>query len=294
MKIITFEKGQSSDEWLAWRRQGIGASDISVIMGSNTYSTPLKLWENKCGFRHEEPINRAMAHGIKNEDVARQWMNEHFQLNLRPLCIEDNEEPIFRASLDGYDFDQETLVEIKCPITESTLDRAKVSQFVPNYWFDQMQWQIMLSSPKRAILAMWDYRTQTCITVEMFGINKKIMEMREKAKKFWHSVQIGNEPQPTPNDFIEIEDDKLHQLLIEHQSLVDKEKVFFDRKKEVREQISDFGDDGNFTAYGYKIKRVAAPIKYDVDQMRVDGIDVDKYVKKSSSIGSYRIYPPKK
>ena len=293
MKIITFPEGQGSEEWKKWRSQGIGASDIAIILGSNSYSTPLKLWELKCGYRQEERINSAMAHGIQNEDIARQWVNEHFQLNLKPICIEDGDNPIFRASLDGYDFNQQTLVEIKCPISESVLDKARLSQFIPDYWFDQMQWQIMISQPKRAILAIWDYRVQSCITVEMFGISSKIEKMREEAKQFWHSVQIGKQPETQSSDFIEIEDPLLHQYLLEYQSLIEKEKTYSKRKKELRSLITDFGDDGNFMAYGFKIKRIAPPVKYDIEQMRVDGMDVDKYVRKSDSIGSYRIYPPK-
>lgn len=293
MKIISFSEGQSGEEWLNWRRNGIGASDISVIMGSNPYSTRRKLWDKKCGFAPEEPMNAAMEHGIKTEDIARQWINDQYQLNLKPVCIEDPDKSYFKASLDGFDFDQKVLVEIKCPISEKVLDQARMSQVIPDYWYDQVQWQIMLAEPQKAMIALWDFRHNSCICVDLFGNSTRIDDMRKKGAEFWHNVQIGKAPEPEKGDYIEIEDDELHALLLEYQDLAVKEKSYSDRRKEVKKKIEDFVDDGDFVAYGFKVHRVKPAKKYDVDQMRADGVDVDRYLKKEDSIGWYRIIPPK-
>ena len=292
MKIVSFSEGQGGDEWLQWRKNGIGASDISVIMGSNPYKTPYQLWENKCGFRDEEPVNAAMQHGIRNEDRARQWCNEHFGLHLKPVCIEDNDKSHFKASLDGFDFETKTLVEIKCPFNPAVLERARLKQAVPNYWFDQVQWQIMLSGPTRAFIALWDDVHQCCITLDMFGDTTRIQSMRERADTFWHGVQIGKPPEIEAKDFIEIEDPRLQELLLEYQSITEKEKNFKDRKKELKTEIEEFAENRSITAYGFKIKRFPPPVKYDMDQMRMDGIDLDIYIKKTESLGWYRICAP--
>lgn len=293
MKIISFSDGQSGEEWLTWKKNGIGASDISVIMGSNPYSTRLQLWEKKCGFRQEDAMNSAMEHGIRTEDTVRQWVNQNYQLNLQPVCIEDEEKPHFRASLDGYDFDQKVLVEIKCPISEKVLDAARLTQSVPDYWFDQVQWQIMMCKPQKAMLVLWDFRHNSGICLDMFGNSTRIEDMRTNADKFWHNVQIGKAPEPEKGDYIEIEDDQLHELLVEYVELADKEKSYSARRKEVKKKIEEFGDDGNFTAYGFKVQRVASAPRYDIDQMKLDGLPVEKYLKKTDSIGWYRIIPPK-
>ena len=291
MKIVSFDQG--SDSWLKWRKGGIGASDISIIMGSNPYKTPLQLWEIKCGYREEDVVNRAMQHGINHEDVARQWLNQNLQLHLQPVCVEDDDKSHFRASLDGYDFDHETLVEIKCPISEKVLDRARMEQAIPDYWFDQMQWQIMLSNPKRAFIALWDYRTQNCITIDMFGHTKKIEAMRKHGDEFWRKVKAGVPPAPEVSDFVEVEAEGLQEDLLEYKELSFQKKCIDERQKELKKRIESHGDDGNFIAYGFKIVRMQPRTSYDMDKMRVDGIDVDLYVKKNESIGYYRIIPPK-
>ncbi len=291
MKIVSFTQG--TEEWLKWRGGGVGASDISAIMGSNPYLTALQLWEKKCGFREDDEINQAMQHGIDTEPIAREWLNKNHQLELVPLCLEDNEFGFMRASLDGYDEKNNLVAEIKCPITEKTLDQAREYQTIHKYWYHQLQWQIMLTKPTRAFIALWDYRHKNCITVEMYAEPTVQEEMREKAKEFWRHVQIGRPPMATDKDYIFIEDEKLEVHLKEYNKICKGEKVLVERKKELKTMIVDFGDDGNFKAYGFTMTRYPGKVKYNLDQMRLDGIDVDAYIKKEDTIGYYIIKPPK-
>ncbi len=292
MKVVSFIE-QSGKEWLDWRRNGLGASDISVLMKSNKFKTPLQLWDEKCGFRSTDEINPAMAHGIKNEPIAREWINKNQQFKLEPLCIEDIENSFFKASLDGYDSTSKTLCEIKCPVKEEILNDARNNFKLPLYWQHQIQWQIMLCKPIRAFFAIWDYRYNSCIIIEAFAQPTLQKEMKEKALDFWRLVQMGIPPPPSEDDYIIIEDPKLRELLNEYRDHDLVEKAAQERKKALKSQIIEFGDDGNFTSYGFWIQRCAPRKAYDIDQMKLDGIEVDKYIKKNSGIGFYRIKCPK-
>jgi putative phage-type endonuclease len=293
MKIVVFSQG--TEEWLQWRRSGVGASDIGVLTGTNRHDmTPLKLWEIKCGFREEETPNRAMQHGIDNEERARIWLNQNFQLDLQPLCIEDIEKSHYKASLDGYDVDHETLCEIKCPISEKVLDKFILEQAVPNQWFDQMQWQMMLCKPKRAFIAVWDYRNNCCYTLDQFPNRKSIAYMQKLADDFWRKVQTGKAPDADPTkDFIKIEDEDLHIKLVEYQNIASQESALQMRKRELRDEIIRYGNGGSFSAHGFKVQRVDARVSYDIEKMKLDGINVDLYIKKSDEMEAYRIYSPK-
>jgi len=289
MKII--ELDQSTPEWHQWRADGIGASDISIIMGSSPYKTEYQLWEEKCGFKQADKMNDAMKHGVRNEDRARQWMNSYFQLNLIPICVEDDAISYFKGSLDGYCAATETLVEIKCPITEKTLDRALLQQAVHDYWYDQVQWQIMLCKPKRAILALWDYRNNNCITVEMIGDNERIKTMREKGVEFWKNVQMGRAPKMENKDYNDIDDDELSMLLFDYKEMCEREKAAAKVKNEIKEKIVKFGKGNSFKCNGYTITKSGLRTSIDFDQMKLDGIDVDKY-KKTTESDSYTIRCP--
>lgn len=44
----------SRDEWLATRRHGISASDVSAVLGFSEYATPWEVWADKTGVRPRE------------------------------------------------------------------------------------------------------------------------------------------------------------------------------------------------------------------------------------------------
>jgi len=292
MKIINFLEGQGSKEWLEWRRGGIGASDIAVLMGTSRFKTPLTLWNEKCGFALEEPPNAAMQHGNMNESRAREWLNENLNLDLQPLCVEDPETHYFRASLDGYDHKTKTLVEIKCPVTDEIIENARLKQKVPEYWVDQNLWQMMFMKPVRSMIAIWDYKNECCYTVENLCRPDRLEKMREKAEEFWHKVQTGISPEPENGDYIVIETQELKKLFEEYGDLYEKEKCAQKRRKELKEEIINHGDDGNFLSFGYRVTRCRPKSSYDIKKMEMDGIDVDKYRKPYHGIGFYKIDVP--
>lgn len=284
---------QGSDKWLKWRNNGIGASDISILMGSNPYKTPFQLWEDKCGYKEPEKMNKAMRHGVKNEPRARKWINDNMMLNFKPICVEDEDESIFKASLDGYDIEENFICEIKCPVREKILEEAKNNQRVPDYWFHQMQWQIMITKCERALFVLWDYRYENCYKIEMFGEPNIHHVMRKKALEFWHHVRIGKAPPLAPAETPELEkDEELERLLKKYITFVHMEKEAKEGKESLRESILSYGKGSGFKAYGFTITKLSPRTQYNMDQMRIDGIDVDKYIKKSDKENHFKIMSP--
>jgi len=295
LKEVSFPEGQSGDAWLKWRKTGIGASDIGVLMGSNTYKTIFKLWNEKSGFEKDAPMNPAIAHGIKNEPIAREWINKDQNINLTPICLEDVDNSHFKASLDGYDPEKKVLCEIKCPVSKSILDKAKDSQVVPKYWIDQVQWQIMICKPVRAFIAVWDHRTKDCTTVEIFAKPDVQKKMRKKANDFWRSVEVGIVPKASLKDFINIKDGNLEALLLKYRDNVKAVDEFYHKRMELRNKIESYSDGGNFKCAGFSLQRYTSKKSYDLEKMRDDGINVDKYLKKSKKqLGYFKIFLPKK
>ena len=66
-KEITLEQGSSA--WLAWRNEGIGASDASTIMGENRFKSREELLHEKI-HQINEPANAAMNEGTRLEPQA--------------------------------------------------------------------------------------------------------------------------------------------------------------------------------------------------------------------------------
>jgi len=211
MKVV--ELDPRSDEWHAWRRAGVGGSDIASLLGDNPYSTPRKVWSDKCGYSAPMFLSDAMKHGIENEPHARRWLNEHEGWNLKEVCCEDEDTPIFKASLDGWDETQRVLVEIKCPVNTDTIDAAREAKALHAYWYDQVQWQMMICEAQKAYVAIWDHRVQGCILLEQWPDKKLWEKMRKYASDFWELVKCGIEPPATARDYEEINDARLSELL---------------------------------------------------------------------------------
>ncbi len=290
MRIVELE--QATDEWKKWRNAGIGSSDIATIMGVSPYQTPYALWEEKCGVRLSFTGNSFTTHGILNEPHARDWLNANLQLKLKPICVEDHDNPIFKASLDGFDAEKGCIYEIKCPYSTEKIFFLRESQEIPEIWRLQILWAMAITDVRKAYMAVWDFNTCECFCIECKRDPEMEAQMFEEAEKFWKLVKTFNPPELGVGDYVEIEDKKLKDLLLSYSKFDAVEKGASKEKKSLKEKIIDFGDDGNFSAYGFKICRTSPRKSYDLKAMEQEGIDIEKYLK-PSSIGSYRILLPK-
>ena len=67
-------KDMSREEWLEWRRGGIGGSDAATIVGLNPYCSLLELYADKIGMMPDKEDSEAMRIGRDLEEyVASRW-----------------------------------------------------------------------------------------------------------------------------------------------------------------------------------------------------------------------------
>ncbi len=76
MKTLVSTRNMPIEDWLEWRRKGIGGSDAPAIMGVNPYSSAFEVWFEKTN-EVEYEDNEAMYWGRSIEDIlARRWMED--------------------------------------------------------------------------------------------------------------------------------------------------------------------------------------------------------------------------
>lgn len=69
--ILTSTLGMSREQWLAFRKRGVGGSDVPTIMGMNPYKAEIELWYEKLSLIPELTIeNIAMFGGKRGEDLV--------------------------------------------------------------------------------------------------------------------------------------------------------------------------------------------------------------------------------
>lgn len=147
MKYIFTEKElpQKSQEWLDFRRNGIGASEVPKVMGHLPafWGGPFNIFALKLG-APPTPMNENMARGVKYEDTARELTTNHlkflrlgkpyalsnnvldlfnrkveFSPNFKQLTVKHKDYPYIFSSFDGVDIKNKLILEIKCPKQEN-------------------------------------------------------------------------------------------------------------------------------------------------------------------------------
>lgn len=73
-RILAKTKDMPREEWLAYRRMGMGGSDAATVCGLNPYSSLIELWADKTGRLPEKEDNEAMRTGRDLEEyVAKRF-----------------------------------------------------------------------------------------------------------------------------------------------------------------------------------------------------------------------------
>ncbi|MFT4471431.1 YqaJ viral recombinase family protein [Arthrobacter sulfonylureivorans] len=90
------------EDWLQMRREGIGGSDVSSIVGLNPWGSAYETWLDKIGERPDIRVNNAMRWGKLLEPALRQAFMEDTGLKVRSAgLMRSKEHPFMQVSVDG-------------------------------------------------------------------------------------------------------------------------------------------------------------------------------------------------
>lgn len=224
---------QGSPEWLKWRSQGIGGSDVACLMGDLTYTTPYKLWLEKTGKQKSDDWDSrtAFARGHENEKRIRAAYEFEKGADYPPTEFESPDHPEVRVSLDGFCEAQWRGCEIK--LVGKDVFEGKIIK--RGHWI-QMQYQMLATKAPE-----WDYVMSddgVRYHIELVLADAEFQrEMLNKTLWFWGMVKNGTPPPYTEMDWIPVENEVLEALL-------DCVKSFKDSKiKSEKDQLAVWRDE---------------------------------------------------
>ena len=201
-RVVNIQQG--TPEWLAWRNQGIGASDLGAILGMSKYETPLSIWAKKTGFApHKDEPNENMEWGHRIEPaLVDKWIEENaatYYLECRGPVFEHSEHTWMHASLDALVHPLNGEIEaLECKTASSTdgwIDENGAETIPPSY-MAQAVWQMAVTGIRVvhfSVLVMGHGRTWLTRTVHRD--EDQIIAAFVAAWDFWQMVERQEAPQ---------------------------------------------------------------------------------------------------
>lgn len=177
----TIDLEQGSDEWLAFRKNHITATDALIIMGLSPWRTREELLKEKLGLIEPKPKNYLMERGKELEPIARSHAEENFGTFFIPEVCISNEYPWMMASTDGISFDGNMLLEIKCP-GKKAHEIAKAGS-IPDYYMPQLQHQMAVCGFDECIYFSFDGSEGVTVVVQRDDVY--IADLLVKEKEFY-------------------------------------------------------------------------------------------------------------
>jgi putative phage-type endonuclease len=284
MRRIDYEQG--SQEWLNWRKRGIGGSDAACILGENPWRSAYDLWCIKTGRKPEATMNAAMQRGVDMEPLARDAFVDFIGMDMEPDCYEDEEFDFLKCSVDGLNEATGDLLEIKCP-GQGTHDKALAGE-VPSYYNAQMQHCMMVTGSKRCYY--FSYRPEDVDSPQALIIIERddsyIAKLKAAEIEFWDCVVNDEPPGTTPKDYL-INDDT---WALECAQTYAKAHARYEQAKKALEvaktDLLDCTDDGNMIIGNIRVTRVVRKGSIDYKKLHAKfGItdDVADHFRKPDS-----------
>ena len=197
IKIST--KDMPHEEWLEHRRNSIGGSDASSIIGMNSYCSPYTVWADKLGKIPPKEDNEAMRLGRDLEDyVAKRFTEETGKRVRRENNILINPNiPFAHANVDRMIIGEDAGFEAK---TTSALNTKKFKngEYPENYYVQCMHY-MMVTGCKRWYLGV----LVLGVEFKWFVIERdedEIEALKKSEADFWECVKSKTPPMVDGSD----------------------------------------------------------------------------------------------
>jgi len=266
---------QNTQEWLDFRRNKIGASDASVILGLSPYKTKYQLFEEKI-FGKEQEQNGAMMRGHFMEEAARTEFEKQTGISVLPKIVVSSERPWQMASLDGISFDGKVFVEIKCPNRE--VHEMAEKGGIPDHYMAQMQHQMSVLNLPEGLYFSFDGRKGNLVTVKRQEFY--IEEMIEEEAKFYECMKTQVPPALSDKDYVLRDDPQWLELAQEWKELSAYIKSMEENEEELRKKLLAFANGQSTKGGGIRVTRSIAKGQVNYKAIpELTGIDLEAYRK---------------
>lgn len=301
--ILVETEGLSREEWLRYRKCGIGGSDVAAILGISKWNSAISLWLDKTN-QTNEPVeeNEAMQWGTIMEPIIRKHFAEVTGKTVVEVkaMLQHPEHPFMLADVDGLTTDDEgnpAILEIK---TASEYKRAEWESDIPSYYQTQVQHYLCVTGVQKAFVAV--LIGGNSFKVYEVDADTEIQAMLVAVEKdFWNKVQNMIRPEMDGSDAAKNLLDSLYHGGVSEEIVMPDEAIEYvdayieacaeeDNAKAKKQEASNhikeiMGDYDKATCLGHSISwKPVSSERLDSKALKESEPEIyEKYVKKSIS-----------
>lgn len=266
---------QGSQEWHELRAKYTRtASRTPIVLGLSPFSKIDDLAkELKYGIKPY--YNDKMKRGNELEPMVRELANKHFNDVFEPAV---GVEADFLASLDGINFDGDTIIEIK--VSEHTYNDVKNGR-IPEHYKAQMLHQLYVFGAKQSYLVAYSEKEDAIVVSEA---------VHDDPLWFWDMVTAWDNFDAFMKDYEYEATEEIEHTDMEWEMVALKLKEISDRKKELEAEEKEYKEALLAMANGIKSKGFGVSVfptkKSTVDYKKLiaeNNLDTAPYKKETVS-----------
>ena len=196
--VLTSTIGLSHEDWLRYRRLGIGGSDASIVCGVNKYKSPIELWLEKTGQAPNQEAGEAAYWGTQLEPLVREEFTRRTGIKVLHVnqIIQSRAYPFMLANLDGV---------CRCPAHGKCVFEAKTASaykdaewegdHIPQEYVLQCQHYLFVTGYNGAYIAV--LIGGNSFRWKFIARDESIISMLIRCEQdFWNHVQSGVSLEP--------------------------------------------------------------------------------------------------
>ena len=193
--ILVVTENMPYEDWLEWRKKGIGGSDASVVCGISRYKSPVELWLDKTGQLPYQETGEAAYWGTQLEALVRVEFTKRtgIEVEHKGVLLQSEEYPFMLANLDGTCEHPDYGTCIFEAKTASAYKAGEWDDAIPDEYQLQIQHYMAVTGYKAAYIAV--LIGGNTFRWKLVERDEELISMLvELETNFWNHVQMNTPP----------------------------------------------------------------------------------------------------
>lgn len=193
--VLASTENMPYEDWLEWRKKGIGGSDASVVCGISRYKSPVELWLDKTGQLPYQEAGEAAYWGTQLEALVRAEFTKRtgIEVEHKGVLLQSEEYPFMLANLDGTCEHPDYGTCIFEAKTASAYKAGEWDDAIPDEYQLQIQHYMAVTGYKAAYIAV--LIGGNTFRWKLVERDEELISMLiELEADFWHHVEDGTPP----------------------------------------------------------------------------------------------------